>query len=73
MELEEVPLKLLAYLIRMLHAPVYVYDVSHEIPRYTAYFPSTIDRSLINDINTMSLYIYFTGNHSNVITSIRQC
>ena len=61
MELEEVPLKLLAYL--MLHTPVYVYDVSHEIPRYTAYFPSTIDRSLINDINTTSLYIYFTGNH----------
>ena len=62
----------IACLSHMLQAPIYVYDVSHEIPRYTAYFPSTIDRSLTNNINTMSLYIYFTGNHFNVITSVRQ-
>lgn len=49
----------IACLSHMLLAPIYVYDISHDISRYTAYFPSTIDRSLVlaNNINCMSLYI----------------
>ena len=62
----------IATLSHMLHVPIYVYDVSHEISRYTAYFPSLIDRSLTNHIRCMSLYIHFTGNHFNVITSVRR-
>ena len=56
----------------MLNAPLYVYDVSHEVSRWITYFPSTLDRSLNRNIYCMSLYIYFTGNHFNVITSIRR-
>ena len=62
----------IACLSHMLNAPIYVYDISHEVSRYIAYFPCTIERSLSNDINCMSLYIYFTGNHFNVITSVRR-
>jgi len=62
----------IACLSHMLNAPIYVYNVSHEVSRYIAYFPCTIERSLSNDINCMSLYIYFTGNHFNVITSVRR-
>ena len=56
----------------MLHVPIYVYDVSHETSRWTTYFPSTLDRTLNNNIDCMSLYIYFTGNHFTVITSVRR-
>ena len=59
-------------LSHMLNVPIYIYDVSHEVSRYIVYFPSTIDRSLTNDIQCMSLYIHFTGNHFNVITSVRR-
>ena len=59
----------IACLSHMLNAPIYVYDVSHEVSRYIAYFPCTIERSLSNDINCMSL---FTGNHFNVITFVRR-
>ena len=62
----------IACLSHMLNAPIYVYDVSHEVSRYIAYFPCTIECSLSNDINCISLYIYFTGNHFNVITSVRR-
>ena len=60
----------IATLSHLLAAPIYVYDVSHEVHRWTAYFPSTIDTSLTRSINCMSLYIYFTGNHFNVVTSV---
>ena len=63
----------IACLSHMLDVLIYVYDVSHEVSRYIAYFPSNIDRSLTNDVNCMSLYIHFTGNHFNVITSVRRC
>ena len=46
----------IACLSHLVQAPIYMYDVSHEIARYTTYFPSTIDKSLTNNVNCMSLY-----------------
>jgi len=50
--------------------PLYVYNISHENHNWIAYFPSYID-SLPRDVNCMSMYIYFTGNHFNVVSGVR--
>jgi len=49
----------------LFNVPLYVYDVSHENDNW---IPSYIDRSLPN---YMSTYIYFTGNHFNVVSGVR--
>jgi len=55
----------------LFNAPLYVYDLSHVTHTWTAYFPSLIDRSLPRNVNYMSMYIYFTGNHFNVVSGVR--
>jgi len=54
----------------LFNAPLYVYDVSHVTHTWTAYFPSLTDRNLPRNVNCMSMYIYFTGNHFNVVSGV---
>jgi len=52
----------------LFRVPLYVYDVSHENDNWIA---SYVDRSLPRIVNCMSMYIYFTGNHFNVVSGVR--
>jgi len=55
----------------LFNVPLYVYDVSHDTHTWVTYFPSNIDRSLPRNVNCMSMYLYFTGNHFSVVSGVR--
>ena len=61
----------LACASHLFNTPLYVYDVSHANHTWVAYFPSLIDRRLQRDVNCMSMYIYYTGCHFNVVSAVR--
>jgi len=52
----------------LFNVPLYVYDVSHKNDNWIA---SYIDRSLPRNVNCMSMYIYFTGNHFNAVSGVK--
>jgi len=61
----------LAVASHLFQVPIYVYDTSHNTHNWTKYFPWEFDRQLQHNVNTMSMYLYFTGNHFNVVSATR--
>ena len=61
----------MACLAHMLHSPVYCYDASQRYHIWAAYFPNNVDRSIPRDSSQRSLFIYFSINHFQVVTTVR--
>ena len=57
----------MSLLAHMLDIVVYSYKAGQ---LWIACFPKGIDHSLPEDVNKKSIYIYYTGNHYNVVTKV---
>ena len=57
-------------LAHLLQTPVHSY--SHQHGQWQRYSPHDVDRQLVDDLQQRSMYLYHTGNHFNVVGSIRR-
>ena len=54
----------------LLHTPVHSY--SQQLGQWQRYSPRNVDRQLRDDLQQRSIYLYHTGNHFNVVRSVRK-
>ena len=57
-------------LAHLLQTPVISYSVQHDV--WARYAPCHVDRTLVDDLQQMSIYIIHVYNHFNVLCSIRK-
>ena len=57
-------------LAHLLQTPVHSY--SHQHGHWQRYSPHDVDRQLVDDLQQRSMYLYHTGNHFNVVGSIKR-
>jgi hypothetical protein len=57
-------------LAHLLQTPVFSYSQQHG--QWQRYSPHDVDRQLMDDIHQRSMYLLHTGNHFNVVGSIRK-
>ena len=57
-------------LTHLLQTPVHSY--SQQYGQWQRYSPHDVDRQLRDDFQQMSLYLFHTGNHFNVVSSVRR-
>ena len=58
----------MATVAHLFKAPIYVYDTA--TIGQNNYFPWEVDCSLSANVNTLSMYLYFTGDHLNVVCGV---
>ena len=54
----------------LLQTPVHSY--SQQLGQWQRYSPHNVDRQLRDDLQQRSIYLYHTGNHFNVVRSVRK-
>ena len=54
----------------LLQTPVHSY--SHQHGQWQRYSPHDVDRQLVDDMQQRSMYLFHTGNHFNVVCSVRR-
>ena len=57
-------------LAHLLQTPVLSY--SHQHGHWQRYAPHDVDRQLLNDVHQRSMYLLHTGNHFNVVGSVKR-
>ena len=59
----------MAVLAHLLQTVIYSFKAGQY---WLAVFPCSIDRTIPEDVSGKSMYIYYTGNHFEVVTAIRR-
>ena len=61
-----------ASLAHMLNTNIYTYHAAQEVPQWVVFTLRMVDDRLPIQLDQRSIYLYCTGNHCNVVTSVLQ-
>ena len=60
----------IASLAHMLNTNIYTYHAAQEVPQWVVFTPRMVDDRLPIQLDQRSIYLYFNGNHYNVVMSV---